>query len=958
MKTIAKFIVKWRWIFAVLFIVLAAAGAYFSTQVKQNYDMTKYLPDDTDTKQGLAIMEKEFGLSNNILLMLTVDEGDVNDMKSELSAIEGIQLVTVDSYKDGKALYILTLSGDEYSAQAKETLNRINSFLSSHNYALSGSVVASAGLEQALKVEIPIIMVIAIVIIFLVLLFTSHSWLEPIVFALVLFCAVLINMGSNIIFGEISYITFAVSAILQIALAMDYSIILLHGFTEHKNNGLDKEEALIQALADNMRPISSSGLTTIAGLIALLFMSFTIGFDIGIVLAKGILVSLLSVILFMPSLIMIFSKALEKTAHKPLPLGGGGIAKVSISLRSVLPIIMVLVIAGSYILQMSNVYTFTGWETSNGGEVIAENFGNVNQAVVIIDNEYADDYEAQSGFVNSIADLRNDDGNPAFKSINAWTTLELDPDALVSGLNFDIDKYKPVIEAVLGGSTVGDVQKLWESCGGDIYNIEISEQAIAALLGLSVNDRAVSIIYGLLKEDDKATVGSIVGKFDTIINNPMLGLTDKVPEGLVQTITFMNENRDEVSNAANLILTPLIDKMVEEYGEDTVIYDIGLDMGSIIKPICKILFGGDTFKVYEFYNMWNEAGGDITNIAITESMIVNAIGVSIPEPLIKVFLSMISSDGRITVGKFINFVSDHKDNELIKRILGEEVAGAISFVYMMQEFFVPSINEKISETLTTLRSTFVGEEHSRIILLMDLPKDDDTTFGVIDAVKTYANNYFGEDNYVAGESMTIKDISGAFSDDLLKINLVTIISIFIIIAVLFRSITLPVILVLVIQGAIWITMAIYSLLGIPIFFMSYIICICIQMGATIDYGILIASNYRRNRKTMPKYAAISQSVKSAMPTILTSGLILIAAGFIIGFVSTVMPIYSIGKLLGLGTIISVLLILFLLPAVLYIFDKIISFTTWDGIKPLKTQKTAEGMTAEICDEQNLNNLNE
>lgn len=954
MKRLAEFIVKGRWIFFVVFCVLAILGAVASSFVKQNYDMATYLPEDSDTKQGLAVMKEEFGLTNSISLMLDYgqDESKIDDVCASLGEINGVELVTVSEKKDGKALLIVMLSGDEYSMDTKESITQLKSKLAGYDYVLSGTAVSSANLEQSLKVEIPIIMAIALIIIILVLLMSSHSWFEPVIILINLLVAVLINMGTNIIFGKISYVTFAVSAILQIALAMDYSIILLHGFIERKDK-LGRHDALVEALAYNMRPISSSGLTTIAGLIALLFMSFTIGFDIGIVLAKGILVSLLSVIFFMPSLIMIFSKVLDKTEHKPLPLKGGGIAKLSVSLRSVLPALLAVAIVGSYLLQLGNVYTFGGWDSSSGEEEISANFGNVNQAVLLIENDYAENKEAQTEFVQTLTTaLTNDDGDPAFRSIEAWTTFEVPPETLMqnlgSGDNLDLSPFINSFFSLEEGDSLkkSDIIELWQQCEGDIFQVEIPLETFSAafkkitelenfawLANLKAND-----IYSMLsKGKDVLTVGDVVN-----INLKLFAAfpqAKKYIEPLSKALDNIKNNKSMINEGLELIISDM--EATDEGMAD-------FDLGSTIETVCFALFGCENFKVYDFGVMMENCDYNIMDMEIEPQMIGNLInkivGVSVPDFLIKAFISNIISEGKVTVEDALAFIVAQKEEEHYRELyalIGNKAIGTCMLVYSFRDLF-GMFKQPIKDVIDGVKANFVGKNFSRIILLMDMPGDSEGTFENLDFIKEKANECFGyadgKVNYVAGMSMTMKDISEAFSSDLKKINTVTVISIFLIIAVLFRSLLLPLILVIVIQGAIWITMAIYALAGISIFFMSYIICLCIQMGATIDYGILIAGNYRRNRETMPKLDAIVAAVNSAMPTIFSSGLILMASGFIIGIISSVMPIYSIGRLLGLGTIISIMLILFLLPALLYLLDKPISWLTFDGIKTVDKQK--------------------
>ncbi len=951
MKKIAQFIVKARWGFGIAFIVLAVLGAVGSAFVKQNYDLTTYLPEDSDTSRGLAIMKEEFGLNNTVTLMLSTDnEQEISAIKADLSKIDGVLLVSTDSIKDGNALLLITMTGDEYSDETKSAIGQIKECLNSYDYVLSGNAVSNMNLERALKVEIPIIMAIAIVIIIAVLLMSSHSWFEPVIILINLLVAVLINMGSNIIFGQISYITFAVSAILQIALAMDYSIILLHSFNEKKASGLDKKDALTEALAYNMRPISSSGLTTIAGLIALLFMSFTIGFDIGIVLAKGILVSLLSVLLFMPWLIILFDKPLGKTAHKPLPLKGDGIAKFSISLRAVLPVLLVIVIVVSYLLQMNNVYIFGGWDVNSGAEEISAKFGNYSQAVVFIENEYAEDKEAQQKFIDTIgSSLFNEKGEPAFRSISSWTTLELSLDDVAS--NMETGDFSPVVNELLGveegAPTVGDLKRLWEKCGEDIYNLEITLPCLkAAISSLSGVDGLSWLKYlnidglfnGLADGKDTITVKRLLDiDFSAFAFIPQ---AKDFIEPIANTMNSLKANHDQVNEGVSLIMSDILSK------DDGETLGLSGDV-DIFGIVTTMLFGsGSGFKPYDFADMMSKCDYNLMDFEIEPIMIKNLIegmaGVPVPEFLIKTFILNIINEGSVTVSDVVKFIIAQKDVEYYRDIyalIDDSAVGACMVIDAVRDIF-PLLSKPMQNIIDSLKGNFIGKNYSRILLNMDMSNDGDATFENLNFIKKMANECFGfengKTNYVAGMSMTLKDISEAFASDLRKINIVTIVSIFIIIAILFRSLLLPVILVLVIQGAIWITMGIYALAGVPIFFMSYIICICIQMGATIDYGILIASNYRHNRATMAKRSAIISAVNSAMPTIFSSGLILITSGIIIGFVSTILPIYSIGRMLGLGTVISIIMILIMLPALLYLLDRPISWLTFDGIKVFKS----------------------
>lgn len=941
MEKVVRFIVKYHVFFAALFIALAIAGAFLSGSVKQNYDLTKYLPEGTDTTQGLKVMKDEFGLSNNVLVMVDVPQSEIEQTRAKLAEVEGVQLVTLNDYDGVSALFLVTLRGDEYSDTAKNALRGIENQLSDKNYSVSGGVSSSVVLENALATEIPIIMIIAVVVVLIVLTITSHSWIEPLVLVISLFCGVFINMGSNIIFGEISYITFAVAAILQLALSLDYSIILLHAYSDFKSQGESKKEALVKALMQSLRPISGSGLTTIAGLVALFFMSFKIGFDIGIVLAKGIFISLLCVFCFMPSLILLFSRLFDKTAHKPLPLGGDAIAKFSLKAKNILPLVMVAVIICAFVLQNGNEYSFGGWDKTDASEEIAARFGNVNQAVLIIDDRHAQNKTAQSEFAKAVALIKCEDDTDAIKSVTSWGTLELTQNDLTGAFGGSEDEIKPYLNAFIGEEpTLGKINELWQSANRNIYNVRLTQEFIAALLGEEEQSRMVTLVYGMLKEDGNVTIGSALAKVEALKNNPLVGdaISQKIPQSALDVVQFLNENRSLVTQAVDGVLTPLLSDALETYG-DVSVYQIEFDGGDTLSDVCKILFSAETFKVGEFYDMWLSSGENLMDFVITEKMVSSMIGIPLPDEIIKIFLSVISQDGEVTVEDLLKFIYENKERVVIKEVLGEPAISLCTLAYLARDIYVPAVNDYVSSLLASLKANFVGKEHGRIVLIMNLPKDGQATYSALNTIKAYANKYFGEDNYLAGESMTLKDVSDTFKSDIVLINVLTAVSIFVIIALLFRSLLLPLVLVLVIQGAIWITMATQALFSLPIFFMSYVICLCIQMGATIDYGILVASNYRRVRETMNKTDAVIYAVRSAMPTVVTSGTIMVAAGFIIGFVSTVMPIYSIGRLLGLGTIISITLILTLLPALLHIFDKPISATTWDGVTPLNEKES-------------------
>jgi predicted RND superfamily exporter protein len=230
--------------------------------------------------------------------------------------------------------------------------------------------------------------------------------------------------------------------------------------------------------------------------------------------------------------------------------------------------------------------------------------------------------------------------------------------------------------------------------------------------------------------------------------------------------------------------------------------------------------------------------------------------------------------------------------------------------------------EKIDKAKTEMndaKDLFLGNNYSRMLLSIDLPSESAESTKFVEYLTTSVKEIFGNDAHVAGEMISTDDLQITFDTDNTIISIFTIVSIFIIIMIIFRSLSLPIILVVIIQGAIWIAMS-TSLITGPMFFMSYIIATCILMGATIDYGILMSTSYIQHRQTMDKRNSLLEALEIALPTVFTSGLILTICGFVVGFISSQTSISTVGFLLGKGTIVSILMITLVLPSVLYMLD--------------------------------------
>ena len=549
--------------------------------------------------------------------------------------------------------------------------------------------------ELQLKIgkEIPVALLISVAVVLVMLLITSHAWLEPFLIFVVLAVSIVLNMGTNFIFPKVSFVTFAVCAILQLALSIDYAIMLLHAFNSYLETTDDAKQAMTEALAECFMRISSSALTTIAGLMSLLFMSFTIGFDIGLVLSKGILFSMLGVFLLMPSVTLLSEKALRRTRHRPLSVGGDRLAGLIWRIRKPLAGCMVLAVLAGLYLNLHVKYTFT------------ENNAKASPLALIVPGGGDEaDYAHQRELISRLEKLTLADGSPA---------------------------------------------------AGDVLSM-VSEYPVTRLA-------------------DKAGIPALVLRAYCFLE----GLGDPVP---------MNR------------LLDAIDRTLDSAG-----------------------------------------------------------------PLTR---------------------------------------------------YVPVLKQ-LREKLGDIRSAFIGPRYSRLAVYLKFSPSDDGFIGYMDDVLNTARAVYGDDIYATGVPMSTYDIARAFQSDLLKVNLITLAAIFLIVALSFRSLRMPLILVFVIEGAIWITIGISRLINEPVFFISYLICVSIQMGATIDYGILLADQYRTRRaEGLAPREAMTAALKKALPTIMTSGIILTVAGFAVGTVCTIYYISSIGLLVSRGALVSSLLMLTFLPSLL------------------------------------------
>ncbi len=741
MTKLARFIVDKRKAFYLVFAAAFLFCAASIDKVEINNDITSYLPAQTETRRGLTIMDEEFiTLGSANVMVANVTYETALELSRQLEAVPGVSGVafddTSDHYKDAAALFTISFDGEETDPETAAALEAVLSAL--EGYDVYPSTQIGRDVSVSLQKEMTVILAIAAVVIVVVLLFTSKSYMEVPVYLIVFATAAVLNMGTNFLFGTISFITNSIAVVLQLALAIDYAIIFCHRYMEERDNGLDPREADIAALSKAIVEISSSSLTTISGLVALMLMQLRIGFDMGIVLSKGIVCSMLCVFLLMPGLLMLFSGPIDRTRHRSLVPRINFWGKAIVRLRYVMPPLFLAVVAAGAVISARCDYVFDTNDTDFDNkpdwriadEKVADTFGAKNTIAVLVPRG---DYAREQRILEQVSAL------PQVTQATGLANIEVEDGRMLT------DEMNP--------------RQFSELAGVDIELCRLLYQA-----------------YGL---------------------------------------------------------------SVEEYGA--------------------IFQDPDDYAV----------------------------------PLIDVF----------------EFLLEQKDKGVVS--LTEEQADKVD-----------DLQEQLDVGLEQLR----GEHWSRLVFVADVPTEGEETYALLDEIRAVAQTYYGDQVVLVGNSTNAFDLASSFSGDNLKISILTALFVMIILLFTFKSAGLPILLVLTIQGSIWINFSVPVLTHTNLFFLSYLVVSSIQMGATIDYAIVITNRYLELKEEMERKQAAVEALSQSFPTILTSGTIMAVAGFLIGGISTDATIGSVGQTLGRGTVTSIILVMTVLPQLLMLGDALIERT--------------------------------
>lgn len=680
MKKLREFITNHSIVVVVISFILLIPAMIGYKMTKINYDILVYLPEDIETIQGQKILTEEFGIGAFSFVMVdNMSNYDMLKLEDEIKEIEGVkeafsiaditdisipiemlpEEIVNKIYKEKETMILVTFEG---STSEEKTMNAVGNLRQVVGDAtkVSGMTAMVLDTRDLSSQEIFAYVVIAIILCIIVLMIATSSYLVPIFLLGNIGCAILYNMGTNIFLGEISYITKAITAVLQLGVTMDFSIFLYHKYEQAKEKEKNKRKAMQSAITDTFRSVIGSSLTTVAGFLALCFMDLTLGTDIGIVMAKGVLCGLISVLTLFPALLLVFDKAIEKTKHK--------------------------------------VYL------------------------------------------------------PKFQRLQ----------------NFII-KHNGVIIGIF----------------------------ILLLIPALYGNQHVEVYYKLDKSLPKDLASTIANNHlaDTFnIVSPELILVDK------------NLRTSEVNG--------LVEELKKEEGIDLV-----------LAPKTLLDFGMPSFML---------------------------------------------PDGAL------NMI----ENDTYQLII-------VNSIY---EIASPELENQIKKV-----DKIIKKYDSRAI--------------------------------IAGEGPLMNDLTTIADHDFKMVNYASIIVIFILMLLVLKSFSLPFILICAIEFAIFLNMAIAYYTGTTLPFIASIVVGTIQLGATIDYAILMSTKYLEERKKSHKKQAAKDTLKATVPSILVSALCFFAATFGVAAYSKIDMIGSICNLLSRGALISMVVVIFLLPTLLLLFDKLIMKTT-------------------------------
>lgn len=426
MTGLATFIVDKRNLFFLLTILMLIFSAFSRNWVEVESELSAYLPSDSQTRQALDVMEEQFTTYGTAQIMVAnISQTEAEALQAQIAGIKGVQGVEYDNtdahYNKASALYTVTFDYDESDDACLTSLDAIKSALSSYDLYVSTELGNAE--QEAIDSEVSVIMVYVAVIIVLVLLFTSQTYAEVPVLILTFVVAMIMNLGTNFLLGKISFVSNSVTSILQLALSLDYAVIFCNRYKE-EHQSLPIREAVIVALSKAIPEIGASSLTTIGGLVAMMFMQFKIGADMAVCLIKSILFALLSVFVVMPGLLVLFGNLMDKTEHRSFVPKIPFVGKFAYKTRFVMPLLFAAAVVLAFPLSQKCPYAYGESsletpvlnETQIAQNMIDDTFTSTNMLALMVP---AGDYEKEAAILEELSAYEEVDSAMGIANVEA-----------------------------------------------------------------------------------------------------------------------------------------------------------------------------------------------------------------------------------------------------------------------------------------------------------------------------------------------------------------------------------------------------------------------------------------------------------------------------------------------------------------------------------------------------------
>lgn len=876
MKKLADFLVKRRYVILPVFLALALLSAFFMGKIHVNYDMTEYLPEDSAMSQGMKLMEQEFGAVGTGTLRLMfrgLEEAEKLEIRDFLASLPnvGSAVWEADSpayNRDEYTLYVITMPFDSRSDECTALFDAVKARYADDYEMYTGGTINDANVP----VLSPFIIALAFILLTIVLFIMSNSWFEPVIFLADIAVAILINLGTNALLPSVSETTHSIAAVLQLALSMDYSIILMNRYTQEKERAADNPSAMKNAVANSFSAIAGSSLTTFVGLLALVFMRFRIGADLGIVLAKSVLISLICIFTVLPALILMSDKITVRLRKKALHIPMGGYAELTRRFRHVFPALFFLLFIGFSLLKGNTRISYSLAANNEVDKI----FQPSNSIVLLYRTE---DSEAVAGIA---ADLEK---NGKIVSVTGYyNTL---------GVKYTADALAQAISGMGAGLSL-DASALrliyYDYHAGQPHGKIPLSGLLAFLRTMAENGQ----LLGMLDENTAAQLDSLARFTDpAVISAPMgapeLAAAFGLDSGIVSQLM-------QLSGAETMSMKAFADFMASVLAQPEYAAMLDLSAAQQLAAAQQLMgMAGAELSAAEFARAFGAMSAQLDE--------------NTSQLLYLCYYAQNSSDPSwtMTLPELLGHISDNLMNDRrFSAWLGGGAAESIA-----------AAKQQLTEGAAQLQ----GEHYGRLILDTAFPEDSDETRAFLEELSARLRRDLTGESYLIGNSVMGYEMSISFRGEMNKITAITAAAIFLVVAVTFRSLIIPLILVLVVQCGVFATMTIIGAGGGGMYYLALLIVQCILMGATIDYGILFTTYYKSCRQTMDIREAIRSAYDGSMHTILTSSLIVITVTGILGFVFSNPAIGEICLTIAKGAFCATVLIVFILPGVLAYADQ-------------------------------------